>query len=156
MNPPLPVVYRGSDAVVAGNPTALPRYFIPTAVKWPLTPVTLSRDADPRVVYAKAAVETPPATLTVTRRRSSARIAVDAPADTFIASSELAVPSLRLRRNGKPWPIVRTNDAFAGWRVPAGRSLFEVDHRPPYLTSSLLAGLLGLILTIWLMRFYAR
>lgn len=156
MQPPLPVLYRGPDAVVAGNPGALPRYFVPAAVKWPLVPVTLADGSDPRVVYAKAAVETPPATLKVTRTRSSARIAVDAPAETFIASSEIAVPSLRLRRNGRPWPVIRTNDAFAGWKVPAGRSLFEIDHRPPYLTASLVAGLLGVILTIGLMRFGGR
>jgi hypothetical protein len=150
LQPPLRVVHRGSDAVVAENPGALPRFFVPNAVKWPLEPVKLAPDADPRVVYARAAVDAAPARIAVRRGRSSARIVVDAPSDTFIASSEIAVPSLRLRRNGREWPVVITNEAFAGWRVPAGRSVFEIDHRPPHFGLSLGLALIGLVATVGL------
>jgi Bacterial membrane protein YfhO len=114
--PPLPVVYRGGDAIVLANPGALPRFFV--------------------------APGSPPASLDV---RGDA-IGVRAAADTVIASNEAAIPGWTLTRDGVAQPIGRVNEAFIGWRAPAGTHRFVLRYLPPRLGLGIAVALLGIAL----------
>lgn len=56
--------------------------------------------------------------------------AVDAPSSCFVASSQPFTPGWEVRINGLPVAINRVNEAFIGFRVPAGRSAVVVQYRP--------------------------
>jgi hypothetical protein len=113
---PLPVVYRGRDAIVLANPGALPRFFV--------------------------APGAPPASLDV----RGDTIDVRATTNTAIASNEAAIPGWTLTRDGVAEPIVRVGGAFIGWRVPPGAHRFVLHYSPPRLGLGLVVALLGIAL----------
>ncbi|HEX7150900.1 MAG TPA: hypothetical protein VF618_05385 [Thermoanaerobaculia bacterium] len=82
----------------------------------------------------------------------SSVVTVDAPRETFVASSEVALPGWRLTRNGEPWPFVRLQGAFLGWRAPAGRSTFALRYTPPGLMAGWGLAALGAVLLMIVRR----
>lgn len=113
----LPIVYAGADAKVYRNESALPRYRSPAGIR------LLSYDAN------------------------GSKLEVRAASDTFVETSEVALPGHKLTRNGEPWPTETIQGAFVGWRAPAGTSLFRLHYEPPHLTLSLLLAAIGALMT---------
>lgn len=146
----LSLVHSGVDANVYRNETSMPRYFVPERV---------DRSADPAAslvvgrirgrVYSKTLHAQPaPAEVRIERYESNgSTIVVRADRETFVASSEVALPGHALTRNGEPWPTEIINGAFVGWRVPAGTSRFELTYRPPMFAMSIVLCAFGLIIT---------
>jgi hypothetical protein len=117
----LPVHYKGPDATVFRNDTAMPRYFIPEDV---------AGGAVSLVEYAS----------------NRSVIMVRAAQRTFIASSEVALPGWKLTRNGRRWPLQRINrGTFVGWSVPPGESRFVLRYEPPGLRAGFVAATAGAI-----------
>ena len=128
--------------------TALPRFFVPSAVAPAEDPVAalLNDDMRGRVFSGSLALQPAPATITLERYEPNGSILrVTADDATFIASSEVALPGWSLTRNGEPWPTHQINGPFLGWRAPAGESTFALSYRPPWLIVSAAGTLLGLL-----------
>lgn len=140
-----PESYRGRDGVVFRNDGALPRFFVPRQV----TGAPFGSQDDARVVHVESpsGVKLAAATVELVRYGlSSAEVRVRAAGETFLASSEVALPGWRVERNGEPWPMTRINAVFLGWRVPAGEQRFVMRYWPPGLTLSLALSVAGVVL----------
>lgn len=72
------------------------------------------------------------------------RLTLDASRPVLIASSQPATPGWRVIVNGERAPLVRTNGAFIGFRVPAGHSKVAVEYAPTSFTASCVLSLLAL------------
>ena len=84
---------------------------------------------------------------------NGATLRVRAERDTFIASSEPAMPGWSLMRNGTSWPTHTINGAFLGWHAPRGTSTFRLAYRPPAIGWSAVGTVIGF--AILLMMFAA-
>jgi hypothetical protein len=126
---PLPVSFRGSDAQVYENDGATPRYSVPAPA-------------------AVRLIEYGPAHTV---------LLVDAPAETILSSSEVALPGWSLTRNSQPWQMTAVGKPLLSWKVPAGRSRFELRYRPVNLPEGALLGFLGAIaVALWLILLRRR
>lgn len=146
----LPLVNAGADADVYRNESALPRYFIPDRIERSADPVaSLVMGRIRGCVYSETLTAQPaPAEVRIERYDSNgSTIVVRAERDTFVASSEVALPGHALKRNGEPWPTEIINGAFVGWHVRAGTSRFELSYRPPMFAMSIVLCAVGLIIT---------
>jgi hypothetical protein len=132
------VSYRGADAALIHNASALPRHFIPTAVIPSSDPIQsfLAGD-DPRLVYVDPTVQRlSPGAGEISLIRygpSSATIRIDNAEETFVATSELSLEGSRLTLDGRRWRIETINGLFIGWHVPAGGATFILSYEPPLL-----------------------
>jgi hypothetical protein len=144
----LPAAYRGADAVAYRNDAAMPRYFIPSAVIASRDPASDSlRSPTADQVFAASSFQVAPAKIGLDRYApSSTRLRIETSSDSFLASSEVALPGWRLERNGSPWPLIPINGTFLGWRVPSGSSTFALRYRPPYLEAGAAIGMIGVAL----------
>lgn len=154
---PLPVAYAGADAIVYRNDSAAPRFFIPSSIERSPDPISafLQNNVRDRVFSDSIAMKTSPAEISIERYEpNGATLRVRATGETFVASSEPAMPGWSVRRNGSPWPAGTINGPFLGWRVPRGTSTFRIEYQPPYLNWSAAGTLLGLAILAWM--FFAR
>lgn len=146
---PASAAYRGADAVVLANPSALPRFFIPTGFDSTADPIeSWRRSADARFVHLGQNVQISLASATL-RFESGANgsvVFVSALSETFIVASEPAMPGWTLACDGVAHPLVAVNGIFLGWRVPRGDHRFTLDYRPPHLRDGLLLALLAPLL----------
>lgn len=142
-----PVAYRGPDAVVLANPSALPRFFIPAGFDATDDPAdALRRSGDAHIVHLARheQISLAGAAMHVESGVNGSVVSVSAPHETFIASSELAMPGWALACDGSAYPFVTVNGIFIGWRVPAGQHRFVLGYTPPHLREGLLLALLAL------------
>ena len=121
---PLPLVYRGSDAVILENADASERFDDPSGV----AEVTLER-------YG----------------RNDARVRVSAPRPVRVRSAEIALPGWRLYREREPWPLEHEG-LFLTWSAPAGDSRFELRYRPVGFRTGAALAAIGLLLVLLLLR----
>jgi hypothetical protein len=120
----LPVAYRGSDAVVFVNRTALPLFSVNS-----------------------------PGRLDLLRYESGeAELRVTSSATGLVRTGIAALPGWELLRDGRPWPL-ENQRALLEWRVPAGRSDFVLRYRPAGLTAGIALSFIGITLllhAVWL------
>lgn len=141
---PWPESYRGPDGVVFRNDTALPRFFVPERT----TNAPFGSQGNARVVHIAEGtrIRLSPAAVTLARYdAASAEVLVKASGETFVASSEVALPGWRLERNGTPWPLTTINACFLGWSVPAGEHRFVLRYCPKRLSMALWIGAAGIV-----------
>jgi hypothetical protein len=141
----LPMAYSGADGVVFANRDALPRFFVPRSVRAGV----FGSGADARDVFVGngAAVAVAPAAVRLLRYGSSeAAVEVNARGDSFVASSEVAVPGWRLTCEGRPWPVTIINGLFVGWTARPGVSRFEMRYSPPGLATGVWLACAGVLL----------
>jgi hypothetical protein len=115
----LPVVYRGDDAVVFLNRTAMPPFSIDGPGKLDL----LRHEA------------------------AEAKMRVMSPVPGSVRTGVAALPGWELLRNGKPWPLT-SQRALLGWSIPPGRSDFVLRYRPAGLMMGLGFSVIGITLLL--------
>lgn len=143
------------DGRVDLRTTALPRYFIPDSVVSSAEPVRdFLASNEPLNVFVNGAATPVSPALVQLREYARTRTALDivSERETFVATSEVALPGWRLRNNGRPWPLVVVNGTFLGWRVPAGGGRFELSYRPRFLTHGTVLSISALAILIALAR----
>jgi uncharacterized membrane protein YfhO len=144
----------------------LPRYhFVSTLRRTPQEEEALDilkgRDFDPwsEAVVLSEQAETvsvaPGEILSLDRRSQSLRLTVQCPGDGFLVLGDAYYPSCRATVDNHPTPLYRTNHAFRGLQVPAGRHDILVTYSTAGILSILpLSGLclLGMALLTWRLR----
>jgi hypothetical protein len=176
--PGVEVAYLGHDAIVYENPGALPRLFVPRRLA--VEPRTGRAVAAARTIadFAELAVvdRLPPGlgddrsatagpvangaarveALRVGRGRIEATVVADRPA--VVASGQPAIPGWGLSIDGDPAPaaLLRTDGAFLGAAVPAGRHRLAFTYQPPGWRTGLALAALGLVLAAGLVALGRR
>src|ERR1051326_253158 len=103
---------------------------------------------------ARAFAMTPGATVTMTSYESNREtFIVQAVGRARVATSEVALPGWRLRREGERWPIVKLRGVFIGFEAPPGRSAFELIYAPEGFGVGLALFAVGVGLLVVLVRF---
>lgn len=151
--PELDRIHAGLDGWVYRNARAQTRFFVPSRVVAVPDPVdALFRSADGRVAFVKEGSHVVSATRLelVEYSGSSARLDIDAEGDSFIASSEVALPGWSLELDGERWPLEVINGVFLGWRVPPGRHSAVLAYRPEGWELSVSLFALSLAVTLFL------
>ncbi|MCM2315311.1 MAG: YfhO family protein [Thermoanaerobaculia bacterium] len=147
--------YEGADGRLFENEEALPRFFAPERLQHGAGErccAELGRIADFRSV---AVIEEAGGGRTDSNeglqsiwleqtRPTRFRLTLDASRPVLIASSQPATPGWKVIVNGEASTLVRTNGAFIGFRVPAGRSKVVVEYAPTSFRASCVIALLAL------------
>jgi hypothetical protein len=147
--------------VVWESPGAMPRFFmvgrIRTASDMDHAIRTLrSSGFDPRnEAVVEGPVESPTAAgsvRVVSYNPREVRLETEAPAGSFLVSSESWYPGWRATVDGIDRPLSIVNGAFRGLAVPGGRHTIVMRFDPPILWRSALVSLLGLavVALLWL------
>ncbi|HVR43206.1 MAG TPA: YfhO family protein [Thermoanaerobaculia bacterium] len=151
-------VYDGLDGELFENLEWLPRFYAPRELVPPASgAVEAVRDFRQHVVVE--GIGAPRANRALDgmwlRRMApgSFRMTMDARGETFIASSEPALPGWTVEVDGARVPIHRVNGAFIGFFVPAGGVRVRVAYEPRSWRVGLLMGLIG---ALALARFCGR
>jgi len=135
------------------NTQVLPRFYLvnrlqPAQGMEEAAALLRARDFDPRIEAIVEGHPPPPAGPAGAVRvlRYSARrveLEVDAPAATFLVTSETHYPGWRAYLDGHECPIYYTNVAFRGVAVPAGRHRVRFEFAPAILWRSAFLSLLA-------------
>jgi hypothetical protein len=163
---PVTAFIQQDDYWIVENPQALPRAFIPRAVRM---------ENDPRrVLAALAAPDFDPARLAFTDMpvrlpqecRGSAEIVAEVPGEVTVIA-DMETPGLLVLAdlwtsgwaasvNGHPLPVLRVNHAVRGVELPAGRSTVVFRYEPLEVFAGLRLGAAGLVVlaawSAWLLR----
>lgn len=90
---------------------------------------------------------------TITVERYSAnevRLTVNVGGDAFLASSETMYPGWQATVDGRPRPLLMTNEAFRGLFLPAGVHCVQMSYHPLHLLSAAFLSLFSLLLAVLL------
>lgn len=150
----LPLTYAGPDGMLFANAAALPRFFEPAAVERVRDPAAaISSSPDARVVYSNSTAIQPEGRATIdilSFDHNSATVRVNAAHDTFVASSEAALPGWQLTRDSRRVEWETINGAFVGWKVPAGNTTWHLRYIPPGLRTGSAISLVTLLFVLFL------
>ncbi|HKR62177.1 MAG TPA: YfhO family protein [Thermoanaerobaculia bacterium] len=149
--------YRGKDGVVLENTEVLPRYFLVRhAVVEPDLGSSIYRSRSITNFRDEAVVESSPFPLPEKFAGGSVRVAsyepdrtrleIESDGRNLLVTSDANWAGWRARWNGKELPIVRTNGAFMGVYLPAGRGTLELRYLPKELVRGGWAGVVGIVL----------
>lgn len=145
----LDVAYAGRDLTVYRNNSAMMRVFVPSSVvaaRDPLMAFTRSAGASAVAIASGHAARLSPARLRIERYDGNGEVVhVECESETFVATSEVAIPGWRLDRDGDRWPLVRVNGVFLGWRVPPAGGRFTLRYRPPGIEAGAVLAMVGLL-----------
>ncbi|MGK2859726.1 MAG: YfhO family protein [Thermoanaerobaculia bacterium] len=147
--------YDGADGRLFENDEALPRFFAPEQIRRHAAGACcaeLGRVTDFRSIAVieeagAAEMESNAGLASIwfeQTRPTRFRLTLDASRPVLIASSQPANPGWRVKVNGRAAPLVRTNGAFVGFRVPAGHSKVVVEYAPGSFTASCALALVAL------------
>lgn len=139
------------------NPRVLPRFWMPAAVQGAASKEEALRLlAEPGFDPAKTAIIE--ATPLPVAAGGSARVlayapqevtlTVDAPADSFLASSEAFYPGWIAEVDGRAAPVLMTNGAFRGVAIPKGRHEVRFSFQPNLYTGLAITIAAGLFI-LW-------
>jgi len=153
-------VFQSSDYWVLVNSNALPRVYVPRAVKTVAAGRVLEELTSPQFHPADAAFVESPVELPDQCRglveiadENPTRVRISARMETpgLIVLADLWDSGWRAFWNGQPVPVLRVNHAVRGVVVPAGTGILEFRYQPASVRLGLwLAGSAALVLLSWL------
>ena len=159
--------YRGADGVVLENAEVLPRYFlVREALVEEDLGMTIAKSRFISDFSAQAIVDRKPANVPSTFRGGTVDLReyagqhtlldVESRGWNLLVTSDTHWPGWKARVNGRDTEVVKVNGAFNGVFIPPGPAKVELWYWPDELTHGLIAGAVGLLLLVWLVRSGAR
>ncbi|HEV7923102.1 MAG TPA: YfhO family protein [Thermoanaerobaculia bacterium] len=156
-------IYAGVDGELYENGGVLPRFFAPRLVRrvgageWEAELRTIGDFHEVAIAQGKGlpAVFANPEGVRIAVREEGAtrlRLAIDAPAEALIASSQPAMRWWSVLINGKASGLFRVNGAFLGFRAPRGHAEVVVRYQSWSFYAAVGAALAGVLALVW----YAR
>ena len=145
---------RGREMAIFENPKVLPRAFVPRKTRFETDSAkTLSGMATASDFSETAWIATPgsgerangPADITVSSAGPDLLVSVTAPAPVFIATSVPDWPGWAAKSDDRSIPLVRTDHAFVGFWLDAGRQTIRLSYRPFSFSYGLASSAAGLI-----------